>query len=592
MKFSSRAFCNLLCLLLSIISVQTDQAFFGRTVIIPRSETVNAAREIAGWQEHINDYDVGRTYWSFYMAPEYKRSFNKQQLIDFLFGGWDCFAIEGSRAADRSPNALLADYFGLPSDFKSFVCFSPQITSFIWDMNFYLGLDSLCSGLYFRFHAPVVFTKWDLNIKECVLEKGTQGFPAGYMGAKEVSRKHLARDFQEAMSGFFCNRFNHLQPLVWGDMQHNLQFGCLQGRRNEARLSDVHMIFGYNFFNADDYHAGLNLRISAPAGNRPDPKYFFAPIVGNGHHAEAGIGWTSHIIFWSSLDELDYAGFWLDANITHMFADTQCRSFDMCHIPGSRYELLSKIVPIDQTDVLIDGKPMQEQYIGQLWPVINQTTLEVKVSMKVQVDLVAKFAVEMNGVQVDMGYNFWYRSAEKLHERCCLKPHFALKGDAQLYGFISQDSSDHKINDPIALNVTQHKATLCGGQNGGNFQSGKEFANVNADNAALATDGAGNVLYQLNQEDALALMIPQQQISASDGPIMLKDCAIDIASGLNPQALSHKLFANIAYAWENASVCFAPFLALGTEVEWRCNCFKDNSAISQWGIWAKGGLSY
>jgi len=48
----------------------------------------------------------------------------------------------------------------------------------------------------------------------------------------------------------------------------------------------------------------------------------------------------------------------------------------------------------------------------------------------------------------------------------------------------------------------------------------------------------------------------------------------------------------VSYTWEDIDEQYAPFLGGGFEVEWRCNCFNDNSAISQWGLWAKGGLSY
>lgn len=593
MKYLSFRVCTFLSFVLIICHTNTIWCFFGKTLILPRSETVNAAREIAGWQEHINDYDVGRTYWSFYMAPEYKRSWHNNQLAQFLLDGDGCFLVQGSRVeGGRQKGSLLADYFGLPSDFQSSIKLSPQITQFVWDMNFYLGLDGLCEGLYVRFHAPMVYSKWDLNLTECVQNGGTDAYPAGYMGSQSIARNQLAASFTEAISGQFCNKQKQCVPFVWGDMENPLRFGLINGRRNEARLSDVHIIVGYNFFNNEDYHGGLNARISAPAGNRPSSHYFFEPIVGNGHHWEVGFGWTSHIIFWSSADELDYAGFWCDVNVTHMFADTQLRSFDFRASPGSRYMLLSKLTPVTSPDVLVNGDPIQEQYIGNLSPAINQTTLDVKISLKMQVDMVAKFSVELNGVQVDLGYNLWYRSPEQLVDRACLAPGFALKGDAQVYGFVSQTAGNFTINQPLPLNVTQHEATLFGGQDNGNFVAGVEFTNANADDPGLAADANGNILYQLNSADSASLGIAQQQINGSIDPILLTDADIDVCSALNPHAISHKIFGNVAYTWESPEVRYAPFLACGTELEWRCGCFKSNSAISQWGIWAKGGLSF
>lgn len=577
------------CLLMLPFSLHP---FKGRTAIIPRSYTDNASLSLAGWQEHINDYNVGRNYFSFYLAPVYKRSFHNSQLADFLIGEQNCFAVQGSRVADRSKDAILADYFGLAQDFKSTVCLNPLITSFIFDMQCYLGLDRWCPGLYIRFHVPIGHTKWDLDLCEHVEQEGTLGYPAGYMGAESVPRKQLSCDFIEAMTGRACNHLNQQKPLTYGDMQDPLAFGLIQGRRDESRLSDVQLVVGYNTLNGPTYHAGLNAIISFPAGNRPNPKYFFAPIIGNGHHWGLGLGFTSHKIFWQSADKLDFMGFWLDTNIMHLFADEQCRSYDFCGNPASRYMLLSVIAPIDDANVFIDGAPIERQYQRRLLPAINVTTLRSKISMKAQVDLVVKWCLQYNGIQYDLGYNFWYRSPEKLHKRSCLASGYGYKGDAQLYGFVSVAAGDFVVNQPLALNVTQHEATLRGGQGAGNFVAGVEFANENADNPALATDSNGNLLNQLNAADSASLMIPQQQISASNGPILVTDGMIDASSALNPKALSHKIFGNIGYTWEQPNVCVAPFLNLGVEVEWRCNRSQDNSAISQWGIWAKGGLSY
>jgi hypothetical protein len=446
--------------------------------------------------------------------------------------------------------------------------------------------------LYMRLHAPVAHTKWDLNLTECVQTEGTLDYPAGYMGAESIARKHLACDFKEAMTGRSCNHLDQQSMLTFGDMQDPLAFGRIQGRRIESRLSDVQVVVGHNTLNGPTYHAGLNAIFSFPAGNRPNPKYFFAPIIGNGHHWAVGAGFTSHKLVWQSQDALDFTGFWLDANVLHLFADEQCRSYDLCNNPGSRYTLLSIIAPVEQANVHVNGVAIDQQYRSRLLPAINATTLRSKISMKAQVDVVAKWCLQYNGIQYDLGYNFWYRSAETLHRRSCLGSEYGYKGDAQLYGFVSVASAGFVVDQPLPLNVTQHGATLYGGQGAGNFVAGVEFANKNADNPALATDSNNNPLNQLNSADAASLTIAQQQISASNGPILVTDDMIDECSALNPKAVSHKIFGNIGYTWEQPNICVAPFLNFGVEVEWRCGCFQNNSAISQWGVWAKGGLSY
>jgi len=50
-----------------------------------RSQSVNAARELAGWQQFINKYDMDSTYGAFSITLEYTRSLDQNILqISFL----------------------------------------------------------------------------------------------------------------------------------------------------------------------------------------------------------------------------------------------------------------------------------------------------------------------------------------------------------------------------------------------------------------------------------------------------------------------------------------------------------------------------
>src|SRR5437868_12902847 len=94
---------------------------------VPRSQSVNVAREMVGWQEYINRPDAQCSYGVFTITPEYTRSFNSGQLVECLFGdaaqeplcGNRFITISGSRVPERKDSDWLADYFGLPTDFES-----------------------------------------------------------------------------------------------------------------------------------------------------------------------------------------------------------------------------------------------------------------------------------------------------------------------------------------------------------------------------------------------------------------------------------------------------------------------------------------
>ena len=68
----------------------------------------------------------------------------------------------GSAVTDRTPNELLADNFGLPTDFRGSIFFHPRIENFIVDLGFYMGLDYWIQGLYVRF--PCTICAYPLDI--------------------------------------------------------------------------------------------------------------------------------------------------------------------------------------------------------------------------------------------------------------------------------------------------------------------------------------------------------------------------------------------------------------------------------------------
>ncbi len=69
--------------------------------------------------------------------------------------------------------------------------------------------------------------------------------------------------------------------------------------------------------------------------------------------------------------------------------------------------------------------------------------------------------------------------------------------------------------------------------------------------------------------------------------VYLTNDQLFVGSAANPEAVSHKFFAHVSYAWEDCD--YTPFLGLGGEVEFSG---KGNFALDQWGIWIKGGFAF
>lgn len=147
----------------------------------PRSQSTNAAREIVGWHPYIHRLDSKCNYTVWTLTPAYNHSTRPNRMAHVLFGT-DQLVITGSQVTPRCPFNILADYFGLSPFFSSTVLVKPKIQNVSLTINGYVGFDAWLPGLYFRVHAPAVWTAWELELKELVdPDSINQPFPALYM---------------------------------------------------------------------------------------------------------------------------------------------------------------------------------------------------------------------------------------------------------------------------------------------------------------------------------------------------------------------------------------------------------------------------
>ncbi len=562
-KFLTYAFVVIMLCIIKNIGCFGKKTIFGI-----RSQGLDGVRELAGWQQLIYKYNQNSNYGTVAAVVEYSRSFKPQQIANFLFGT-DKLRFSGSRA-ERQPGDILSDYFGLPADFSSTVCFSPHISNTIFDLNWVQAFDAYLPGLFIMVHVPIVHTKWNLYFQEIGINPGTQFYPAGYVSNMRINASSLPQSMRQALQG----------KTIFGDMDQPLKYGKIFGRQTQNRVAEIQTTFGWNY-NQSWYHAGVSFRVGAPTGNATTAEFIFEEIIGNRHHWDVGIGLSGHVVCWQNKENGRKLALYGDAHISHLCASEQKRSFDLTpNGPGSRYILLEQFQKPSQ-GLLINGNAPTNQYMGNLVQAINYTTFDTKISIPVQADIVVKLAYQRDGFEVDLGYNFWANSHEKMHCRDLFPANtYALKGDAQIYGFAVDNSS-------TLLNATQSNATLLGGQGAGNGN----YQNLNADNAAVATTATGGTLFQLNSTDSTALGIAQIAVNGSNPAILLSDSDINNESGILPRALSHKIFAYVGNVWDNKDD-LDPYLGLGLSGEFAHTDPCNNAMCSQWAIWVKAGIAY
>jgi hypothetical protein len=595
-----------------------------------RSQGTDAARRMMGSVGHVMLYDMEKWYGTLSFTPEYTRAFDRDDIAKCLFGdSLDCkkLKIQGSRVEGRDDDALLADYFYLPTDFSSEVSFKPLIQNFLVDINFFLGLDEWVQGLYFFAQFPITYTKWDLNCCESVKATGTLSYNEGYFSTAEIARENLLTNFTSYARGNAPGAATDADNTGITTTFKGLTCAkiCCGSADTKTTVSEFRFALGYNFLLDEDYHLGLNFQVVAPTGNNPKADFLFAAQNGNDNHWEVGGALNASFILWRSEDEEKHFGFYFDANLTHMFKNDQKRCFDLCGKPLSRYMLAEKMQPfadVATASQIENGAGTTDatyQFNNEFAPVANITALNVDVSVGINADIVAMFNYTSNDWSWDIGYNFWGRSCEKIRLDCeCTgfeENTWALKGDAHVYGY------RETINTALPLSATQSKATINGGTNfgtagvvAGSATETADKLNPNVDSPELAVGKASgdNLVYEKG-----AAAGATTNINSSFPAVLIKQSDINFA---RTKGISHKVFSHLSYNWFDRED-WIPYVGVGFEAEFASNssdCNDDCSScdsscdtscdtscgnsktngdcikcgLNQWGILVKAGVSF
>ncbi len=623
-----------------------------------RSQASNTARQLVGWQELINSLPENpekKVYGVFASTVEYQRSFNSRAIADYLLG-CPTLSFKGSQVADRNNNRdLVADYFGLPTDFVGKLSLSPVIDNFIFEPQLYVGF---CDRFFFKMNAPVVHSRWDLGVcdrSENVSNSPT-AFPVGYMGI-DVNAPEYDTDNSTYLS---CGNIYPIPALAtlreglsgqtFGEMSTPWNFGKIPFCRQEiTRIAAVEFDLGFNLVYNDCVRLGFYGMLSAPTGNKANPEQFFSPVVGNGQHWELGAGLLGFIdLIKGSCNSLSL---YFEGNVSHLFDNYQVRSFDFKDKPLSRYLLMKQIGKMvllnnNTNDLVIeDSAPAynyeQTLYAGNLINAINYATRRAKVGVPVRGDFSVLLALGVSNATFDVGYNIYGNSKEELCIDRCQSPcgvdnrKYALKGTTGTHSFavcpgeLFCDSSNPLR--PITLNASQDTATITNGVISTDsvdnpVQLNSAIADYTTDTiigtyryVQQSTGIATNNIAQLETSCPRLLVTPpetnvgQAALAWNNSftntnatipdPIPVDNQLAAISQepilvqldDLDPaSATAPRQLTHKFFAHSNYTwreSRFTPFIGIGGEIEWAIDSC-NSFGVNQWGVLVKAGMSF
>ena len=477
----------------------------GKSFFHGRSQGSDTARELVGWEQHINRPDMDEFYGSFKITPMFQQTFHGCDIGKYLFFN-DKNKMTFGQPVATGANAIVdvnAWNFGVAgavdgaTGFKSEVTINPRVQNFILDLGLFLGLDEWVEGLYFQVNMPLTYSKWDIRLSEKVETEATEWVAATVNKANAVVATG-ATTIKEALKG----------QTLFGDMQTAWEYGKVNAcGDNKFRPADIEVILGYNFINKDKGFLGLNLRFMAPTGNDVTSKYLFEPMVGDDHW-KFGAGLKGKAVLWDKEEDKELSAF-LDGYVVHMFETCQKRSFDFKHDvngKGSRYLLLKEF-----TD---------DAYQEKLVNAINITTLNSDVKIDVEGEASLMLYYKDGGFSSNLGYNIWGRTKEKV----CIKEDIT----ANKYGFFG-------VAPAAAPSATAGEIDFTIGD-------------------AVATD----IKIDGTWTEA-------KVVAAGAADSYIGNANLENASAAAPSAISHKVFLNIQYNWWDNDYC--PFIGIGGDVE-------------------------
>lgn len=565
-------------------------------LVMPRSQSSQTNLELNQLTHYLNHYDTQEYYSDFATTVGYSRSFRPHQLWQSMFGtdftsecAIPAIGITGSQVALRRPNNWLADNFYLPAHYRSLISFKPVNENVFIYFNAFFALNTWMEGLFLKIHAPFVWNRTSLNILELKLSSSSDQ-AAGYFTPDIIPAADLLQNFISYAQG---QSITNQQGVIFQGLKYAKIAPC---NRVKTGLSDLQAIIGYNVLSCPDYHLGAGLFIAAPTGNAPDGQYLFEPIVGNGKHWELGAHVTGHYTFWHHEPTDINLAFYIDANITHLFASRQKRFFDLKCKPLSRYMLAERVDQTNTANLQGDGLLPHTVFNNEFNPVANLTAQCVNVWVKVQADIVAQITCRVGNWDWDVGYNAWFRSCENIQPTCSTpfeQNTWALKGDAYVFGFASApDGAPPTLqqDQPVGLSGTESKATIYSGTNFVATNIGVN--NLGVDHAQLATAGGSDT--PLNNT------LGSVPIYTSIQPKFLAASDIDY---IGTKSISQKIYMNFGYNWDTCQQ-WTPYLGMGFSGEFGHTSNEASSvnnkynnrciscALSQWSLWTKFSLSF
>jgi len=278
---------------------------------------------------------------------------------------------------------------------------------------------------------------------------------------------------------------------------------------NKTGVDDVQLKLGYNWYWDDENHFGLYSLATIPTGKKENITNLFEPIIGS-RHASFGVGFSTDFGGW--INDNHFLNWMTTCDYRYVFSSNEFRTFDLC--PNSQWSRYLEVANAASTTTPLPG--------------VNFLTKEVTVCPNSRLQLWSALHYEFYKWGIEVGYNYWWRNHETIHDIGC-------NSDVAIFDIAA---------NPSANAISASKALICQSATGTNrAPSDTEFTPITAQDFSL--------------------------ISAQ-----------------HPRASTHTVYSAICYTGE-VDNCPGT-IGFGGSYEFA----RNSAAFEQWGVWLKLGIGF
>lgn len=341
----------------------------------------------------------------------YGKTYNSDQIAKTILDN-ESIELAGSQLANRNPNALIADYFGLSNKFHSKIRIKPVIHS--WQTTL-TGQYQFFNEWTASFNVTLGINSYHLNLKEQIADDSQNTpYESGMMAITDTIPNPLYTSFSDAVQS--------LQQ-------------CSFLNKKESGLLESKIQIKKNWWRTDESYGQAGASIIIPSKEHSETITLFEPTKGMDHHWALGLSFEGSKAIWQNFEHTIAVNGIVEG--FYLFKRKTTRTFDF-----KQNGFLSRYLLLKEFDN------------GSVTNVVQASTIltrECKVSLPLLIDGTLLFTYQNNNCIIGLGYNGFIRSTEKISSiEPIEKNKFGIKGLTPVF--------DQLTDQPN--NATQSTCTL------------------------------------------------------------------------------------------------------------------------------------